>query len=333
MAQALREETVTPADELRGLLVETEKRVTNLPGADPTGAAARQLLENMDRLAELWPQVEANGVDLRPEEGRYVTLQAQVRKQTGRILNGMAGQGGLAHVRRQRFGGQEAPWWWHLDDLRREDVKHNLRRGVLTVAVVAAVAAALVFAINKAFPTDPKVAAASTNLMSGQQMVQTGENVAQALPKFQEAASLTPNDPEPWLWVGVAEEKLGNTTEANQAFSRARSLLGNDTEFYVSRAPVYQGFNMLDQALADVNTALKADPSNIRAHYYLAGIYEMQGKLEQAINELETTSKLADAAQQPEMTAMARYRMGMLMQQVQMQQLGPAATATPTAAP
>jgi cytochrome c-type biogenesis protein CcmH/NrfG len=333
MAQALHEETVTPADELRELLVEGEKQVANLPVVDSTGAAALHLLENMDRLAELWPQVEAMGVDLRPEEGRYDTLQALVQKQKSRIVHGMAAQGGLAYVRRQRFGGQEAPWWWRLDELRRDEMKRNFRRGALTTAAVVVLAAVAIFAINKAFPTDPKVAAASSKMMSGQQQLQGGADATQVVAKFQDAANLTPNDPEPWLWLGVAQEKLGRTAEANAAFDHARALIGSESEFHIARAPVYQGFNMLDAATAEINAALKIDPNNPRAHYYLAGIYEAQGKLQEAVNELDTTSKLAEASKQPELTAMARYRMGMMMQQMQIHQTQPDGTPTPTVAP
>jgi cytochrome c-type biogenesis protein CcmH/NrfG len=77
----------------------------------------------------------------------------------------------------------------------------------------------------------------------------------------------------------------------------------------------------------------KLDPNNPRAFYYLASVYELQGKLDEAVKALEASSAQADIRKQAELTAMARFRMGMLMQQMQSQS-GPggrfAATPSPT---
>ncbi|MEJ5200478.1 MAG: hypothetical protein WHX53_16280, partial [Anaerolineae bacterium] len=68
MARAIRDEHLTPADELRELLTRCEKQLPNLKGSREQAA---ELLFQMDRIAELWPQVEALGADLRPEAGRW----------------------------------------------------------------------------------------------------------------------------------------------------------------------------------------------------------------------------------------------------------------------
>ena len=336
MAQALREEQYTPADELRELLTQNEKLVTNLRGS---GAAALNLLDNMDRIAELWPQLEAAGADLRPEEGRYETLEAQVRRHASAVLAEAVRSGGLAAARRKRYGTGEAPWWWQLDALVREARLAWLRKTAIGVAAVVLIGAALVFALNKLFPTDPKVAAATSKQMSGQQDIEGRGDYQSALVKFQEAVNLTPDDPEPWLWLGVTQEKLGNQAEATRAFDKATVLLGDELQMRLMRAPVYQSFGELDAAEADLQAVLAANPDDARAHYYLAGVYEAQGRMSDAATELETTSNLSDAQNQAELTAMARYRLAMLLQQMQSRSLDPslategAGTPTPTAAP
>jgi len=83
MARSLQSGQVTPADELRELLSTSEKLVASVRGS---GAGVLVLLENMDRLSELWPELEAAGVDLRPEAGRWETLQATVRRNGRRLV-------------------------------------------------------------------------------------------------------------------------------------------------------------------------------------------------------------------------------------------------------
>jgi tetratricopeptide (TPR) repeat protein len=198
--------------------------------------------------------------------------------------------------------------------------------------ILLAVGAVLVFALNKLFPTDPKVSAATGKQMAGQEMVQSGGDLQKALANFQEAAALTPDDPEPWLWVGVTREKLGQPAEARAAYDKAHSLVKEEMSFYLARAPIYLSFRMYERGQADLDAVYAQDPDNPQAHYYQAGMYEDQGDLERAAQELEKVSTLADQRQQTELTAIARYRLGMLMQAMQVRP--PATwTPTPTAAP
>ena len=101
MARAVRAGQMTPADELRALWSDSERLLANLKG----DGAVVQLLENMDRIAELWPQFEAVGADLRPEAGRWETIQALTHKQAGTIVRELRPVGGLAALR-ERPGAQ-----------------------------------------------------------------------------------------------------------------------------------------------------------------------------------------------------------------------------------
>ena len=201
MAQAIHEEQVTPADELRSLLTDSEKLVANV---SHSGVKIAQLLENMDRLVELWPRLEDAGMDLRPEAGRWETLQAATYKQAPRILAELRPTGGLPSLRAQHGLPQqprlpqqptgsfqdEDGWWWYLDLTVRRQRLRQLRRLALGVVAVMAVIALLNFALNKFFPIDPKVSASQSRQMAGQQAIQTGGDVQQALVKFREATGL-----------------------------------------------------------------------------------------------------------------------------------------------
>ena len=100
--------------------------------------------------------------------------------------------------------------------------------------------------------------------------------------------------------------------------------------FHMSRAPVYLAFAMYDRARADLDAVFAQDPDSPQAHYYLASLYEDQGDLTKAAQELEKVSALAEQRKQSELTAIARYRLGMLMQSMQVR---PGLAATPAASP
>ena len=84
MAQTVKTGQVTPADELRESLAFSEKRVADVFGG---GDNALALLKELDRIAALWPVLEAQGMDLRPEAGRWETLQATVNRRAGAIVS------------------------------------------------------------------------------------------------------------------------------------------------------------------------------------------------------------------------------------------------------
>jgi cytochrome c-type biogenesis protein CcmH/NrfG len=314
MARALREEQVTPADELRRLLADTEKRVVNLAGS---GAGAMLVLRNLDRVAELWPQLEEAGVDLRPEAGRWETVQAQVRRNAGQLVRELRAAGGMEALRASQTGNIQQAWWWHLDREVRERRLKRMKSGSTVLLSVVVIIGAVVFLLNRLFPTDPLVAASAGRQLAGQQKVENRADYESALADFQEAVSLTPDDAEAWLWLGVTYERLGDDVEAGRAFGQATTLLDDEAGLRLGRAPVYFSFGMWTEAEEDLNLALTLDPENPRTHYFLATLYEVEERYTEAIAALERASALAEAHGQTELVAITRYRMGMMIQQMQ----------------
>jgi cytochrome c-type biogenesis protein CcmH/NrfG len=325
MAQALQDQQVTPADELRELLVESEERVVNLPGS---GAKAVKLLENMDRMAELWPQLEAAGVDLRPEEGRWETLQATLRKHGSQVVAELRAIGGLPRLRAERYPDGRAGWWWYLPEQIRADRRQRVRTFALGAVALVAVGALIVFLLNKLLPVDPKLKASLSKQMAGQQKIERDQDYTGALEEFKQAVAAKPDEPDAWLWLGAVQQKLGDAKAAQASFERARALLGNEINFRLARVPVYQFVGLLAEAEADIKAVLAADPENPQAYYFYATILETQGRYEEAATALQRASDLADARKQPEITALARYRLAILLQQIQTH-LSPEPTPTP----
>jgi len=332
MARAIRTSQMTPADELRELLGHVEKRLANLRGS---GQEAAELLLDLDRIDEIWPELEAQGVDLRPEAGRWDTIQAQLRRNGPRVLRELWAAGGLDQLRTRQHGDATGlAWCWQLDYLVRQESIVRWRRTLVTLGVVAVVAVGAWLLLRTLFPVDPQVQAALSAQTAGEQKIINYGDYAGALADFQAAAEHTPDDPDVWIRIGAVLEKLGDTQAAQENYDRARRLSTNEMEFHVARAGIYLGFLMYDEAYADTQAVLAAEPKHAVAWYYLASVYEGQGKLELAVDALEKTSEYASESNQSELVALARYRMAMLMQQVglgDMREPEPTVTATPGA--
>jgi tetratricopeptide (TPR) repeat protein len=283
----------------------------------------------MDRIAVLWPQVEAMGADLRPEAGRWETLQAQVHKHAPVIAREVAAAGGFDKLRGREHPLGQAAWWWYLDRQVRQDRIRRLRNAVLTLLGLALLGAAALFIFNRLMPVDPKVQAALSKQMAGQRSIQETGDYPAAVKAFEEAVALTPDDAELWLWLGAAQKKVGDNAAAEQSFARGRQILGKAIEFHIQRGQILSAAGFLDEARADIDAALAEDPEEPRAYLYLAGILEMQGQLSEAIKAMERASEFSEKRNQPELTAISRYRLAFMYQQIQGQMMRPS-TPAPT---
>ena len=327
MARALRYEQLTPADELRERLTACEKELANLRGS---GASARVLLEDMDRISELWPVLEAAGLDLRPEAGRWETIQASLRRSARRLLKELRASGGLAAVRAQQHPDGACGWWWRLDEALAQENKGRALRTGLTAATVIIAGLALYFIFRLLFPVDPNLSAAMDLQTAGEMKIQNSGDFAGALADFKSATDFLPNDAVTWLRLGVVQEALGDKTAMAESYGRARALVVSDADFQFDRAGVYFALDMLDKARADAQASVAAAPENPYGYYLLSSVYETLGQSQDALTALQRAVDLAEAQQQTELSAMARYRMAIMMQQVQQRGFEmDVATATP----
>jgi tetratricopeptide (TPR) repeat protein len=311
MARALRDAQMTPADQLRELLSDSEKLVVSLRGR---GAEAQVLLDNLDAIEEVWPKLEAAGVDLRPEAGRRETLHAAVRNNAPALVRELSAAGGIAALRRAKYGEQPAPWWWHLDEELQAQREHRLRRAAIGIGAVVLVGALAIFLFQRLFPVDPNLQKSVSAVIGGQQNLQEGD-LEGALAEFQEAVRLTPDDPEPWAWLGVVQQQLGMAQEAEESNARLRALIPDEVTYHNMRSQVLAAIGMSDEAIVAAQAALALDPESPEAYFNLGSAYENQGQIQDAIKNMELASQYAEARGKSELTVVARYRMGMLMQQ------------------
>ncbi len=313
MAQAIKSVNVTPADELRDLLTLNEKRVVDLRGQ---GAKALDLLLDLDRIVEMWPQLEAQGVDLRPELGRWETLQAAVQSRGAVLVQEMRAAGGLSAVRRQQHpGGAAGKWWFLAEQVRAQRMRRWRRAGIIFASSVTVVGLLYVLVFHVLFPVDPNVRAAYNAQSAGERKLATEGDLVGALADFRRVTELMPDDPTSWLRVGCTLLRLGDAAGAAENFRQAEVLVADGVAFRLFRAPICQSLGVLDVAEADLRAVIADDPENATAYYYLSVILEQRGVLAEALAAVERAAELADASGDTQLVALARFRMGMLMQQ------------------
>lgn len=314
MAQAIKSENVTPADELRGLITLSEKRVVTLRGR---GAAALDLLLDLDRIAGLWPELEAQGVDLRPELGRWETLQAALQGRAPVLVRELRAAGGLPAARAQWHPQGEPAWWWFLaEQVHTQRVRRLKRTGIILASTAATLGLLYFLLFHVLFPVDPNMSAAIAAQHAGERKIANEGDLAGALADFRLATELLPGEADGWLRVGCTLLRLDDAAGAAENFRRAEALLPDDIIFRLSRAPICHLLGVSDRAEADLRVVIATAPENSPAHYYLAAILEERGELAEALDALERAADLAESSGEIQLVALARFRMAMLMQQL-----------------
>jgi tetratricopeptide (TPR) repeat protein len=305
MAHDIRRDTGTPAEELRRSLDQAERL---LPDLRNNPAAATELLTTMDRIASLFAGLEAEGMDVRPERGRWDGLQRAV---TNRIAYVVRSVPDWDAARREAQATPDRPWWY-LDRTLAATRSRNRRRALVTVVAASALVALLVFAWRTLFPVDPAVAAAQQAMELGQRHVRLQAWEA-AYASYTEAAQATPNDAIPFIWLGVLKAELGDAEGAAAHFAQAERLQPDPVRFHVEKSFAYNQIDRYVEAEAEARAALAIDPNSPHAHYVLAGALEQQDKIDAALEEFDIASQLAEQVD-ANLAALARIRLATLMQ-------------------
>lgn len=313
------------ADDLRDLITQAELIVANLRGAGPR---AQTLLFLMDVIKGLWASLQETGVDLRAEAARVETVERLLLSKDGILVRQMRRLGGLAKAR-EVVKPVPAQWWWYLDGRVAEGHQRQLRSWLLIAAAATAVFLIASLLYTYVFPPDPKRLAAMDKARQAEEALAEGD-LPGALAYYRQAAEFTPDDPEAQVWVGLLEEKLGHDTAAAEAYAIGEQLVGDRARFLTLRGMAHFRMGSADQAEADAQASLAANPDLAEGHLLLGSVYEAQGDTVRAIAAFEKTAELAERENNSALIVLAKTRLGMLLQSAPMR-LPADATATPSA--
>ena len=297
----------TPADRVREALDRTERLVANVRGAGPQ---VLELLHLLDRGADALAELEASGMDVRAERGRFETVQRQLRRRQGRFL---AEAGAALQEERVAIQPDRARWWWFLDEAVSRERARRLRRWLVGTLVAALALAGAGLVYDRFLAPPPQVREAFRRSAAGEALVGEGDLRA-ALAEFEAAAALTPDDPDPWVWQGVIHFELDEMDDAQAAFETARRLYERDADFLLDRTMAYLRVGDLPAASADAEQFILDNPDSGRGYYVRAGVATEQGDYAAAVADLERAAELARAAGDAQLEATARTQRAMVIQ-------------------
>jgi tetratricopeptide (TPR) repeat protein len=324
MAYTVESRTNNPATQLRDALDKAERMVVQLDRQN-----VEEFLVLLDTIEQMFDELKQGEADLRPEEARWQSLLNRIDSRPGDVAKAAAGAGGLDQLR-----GQHPPaesFWWHLDAEVARRRRQTVRRVALTLGGLLLAGALLLWGINYFFPPNPiAVAMVETTHQIDQYVAE--QRWADALQVVHAARQNLPDEPELAVWEVVLNERLGDTAAAAAVQETALALFGNQPEnYWLQLGNTRMMVGDLDGAEAAAQQAETLAPDEAMVYFLQAGIAEARGDTARAVELFDKTFQLAGDTN-PQLSVIARVRMGQLMQQPNLQ-MSPVATPTPTPEP
>ena len=298
---------LTPADRVRDMLGKVERRLASLRGR---GTQIVELLYLLDQIHRELAELEAVGLDSRTERARLDTIHRKLDRHKARIVT----EAGARLGKERALAEPDAShWWWFLDDQLAAQRKRGLRRLLGKASAVVALLLIVWVVYERFLAPPPEIQQAFRLSSSGEGLVEAGD-LREALARFQEAASLNPDDVDSFVWQGVIHSELGEQDAAEANFATARSLHVTEMAFLADRARVYLRAGNLFLASIDLEQAVNRYPDSAVLYYLRASVAQMRGQYGEAVASLETASELAQAAGDTQLEATARVQLAMVMQ-------------------
>ncbi len=303
-------EPKTPAEKLRALLTELEIRVANMEG---TGEEVLAIPRLLDEAVALMADLQATGIDLKPEETRLLTVHGLLRSKAGVFVR-EAQRGRTLRVARADARPPTDHWWWYLDEYVAQQRRARvLRVGVAAVTLVVIVGLVLWF-IQSRLPSDPRLrriidleTALDTQISEG--------NIPAAIASLEELRQLDPQNARYAVLLGALYEAWGDEQEAEKQYADARRLIDEGT-YRTLRAQAYLQVGLVDKALDEAQRAVELQPQSAEAYFFLGNAHEARGEIPAALQAYERASQLAEAQDNAQLLAIIRVRMAFLLQRL-----------------
>lgn len=307
-ARDLPREKLTPADDLREVLGQCEVKVVALKGA---AAEAVDFLHLLDDAHALFQELEAKGIDLRPERSRWETIERQLRSRAKVLVGEVQAAGELTRLREATKPTLDR-WWWFLDEEVHRQRRQSLRRTLVGGGIALAILVVAGLLYQRFLAPDPLTRQAIHLSQKAEQAIRDGD-LETALVEYNALRELTPDDPETILRLGVIHQVLGHDQESARAYARARDLLAGQKDFFVERGLVFLEVGQWELAQDDAEAALALDPESALAYLILGSVYEAQSQIPEAVEALTQAADLANTQGNSALYALLRYRLGILM--------------------
>lgn len=266
-----------------------------------------------DEIEDLLLNLEKRETDLEADKIRLETFDTIIRKTMKMVYRKLSAILNPLPYREERKI-PRSHWWWYLDELLKEK-RARARKRWLVKGGTAAVALLAVYIILTKVVPQPR----QSVIYQGEanRLYEQGK-LDEAINVYKKAQDLEPDNSTIPLMLGVICQDQELLDKANDYFERAKLLSSRKIDFYNSRGMVYFRKGNWEKAILDVKKALEIDSDSAFSHFLLGNIYEVENKITEAIIEFQIVS---DLAQDPQLTVMARFKMGMIMQRAPLRSL------------
>jgi len=244
------------------------------------------MLTLRDEIEELLHSLEERGTNVSAERTKLENLDPIARKKAKIILKHLKASVELAPYREERKI-PASHWWWYLDDLIKEEKLSVVKKWLIRGGVGIAALLCAYVVLTRFLPQPEPIILLQEK---GSRLYEEGR-VDEAIAVYKKALKLNPKEYSIYLMLGVLYEEKGVLEEASHYFEEAKNLSPKKIDFYNQRGMIYY--------------------QRAASHFLLGSCYEVQGRVKEAISEYQMVSNLDT---DPKLTAMARIKMGMLMQ-------------------
>jgi tetratricopeptide (TPR) repeat protein len=125
------------------------------------------------------------------------------------------------------------------------------------------------------------------------------ENKARAILDYDEAISLNPNNPDPYVGRANALYDRGEIIKSAADYDKAIQLNQKETAAYVGRADIRFYLREYELALEDLNKSLDLTPNIASCHLKRGAVYGLLGKWQLAIIDISKAADLSAASTSP----------------------------------
>jgi tetratricopeptide (TPR) repeat protein len=305
----LRQKKLNPSDELRGILTSLEERQVKIKGMTSTQALI--LLRDLDQVYNLFEQLAATKVNLLPEQSRFGTLQARLKRNVGQLLKALGGSAALSEYRPKPAPDREQ-WWWYSHEIVAKEQQRFLSRTISIVIIALLLGGGVFLAFNTILAPSPETMAQVEAENEANQAVEETDYQT-ALAAIEAGLVKIPNDPGLLIYKGVLEQILKKEELAAESYAQAQNQLQETPlDFYLARSQLQLRLKQAELAESDARTVLNRDENIARAWLLLGQSLQLQGRDFQAISAYEKAGQVGLDNGDNEVVVLARLALGQI---------------------
>ncbi len=270
-----------------------------------------QLLLQRDAVEEALARAQEQGLDVRPERARAVTIDGLLRNQARRLMRLLADEGGFAAAR-ARHDPPEERWWWYLDVRTREQTVRSLRRSALIVGGILASLLIVNTVLTHFWGPSPERSAFNDLTGQAEQQLSRGM-LAEAATSYEQALAIIPEDTEIRCRLGVLYELQGRGQASADAFAAAEQHSERRDLFLFDQTRAYLMLGQQDRALELATAAVTEFDQSPYTFFVFGEALQAKGETSAAAQAFNIAAILAAEQDETVLVALARERQAMLI--------------------